>query len=58
MGAIRPRPHVVDGEVVARPTVHLTLAFDHRVCDGADAARFLTGLRELVETPELALLGS
>lgn len=58
VGAIRPRPHVVDGEVVARPTVHLTLAFDHRVCDGADAARFLTGLRELVETPELALLGS
>lgn len=56
VGSIKPRPHVVDGEVVARPTVALTLVFDHRVCDGSEAARFLTGLRELIEAPELALL--
>lgn len=56
VGSIKPRPHVVDDEVVARPTVALTLVFDHRVCDGAEAARFLTGLRDLIETPELALL--
>jgi 2-oxoisovalerate dehydrogenase E2 component (dihydrolipoyl transacylase) len=58
VGSIRPRPHVVDGDVVARPTASLTLAFDHRVCDGAEAASFMTGLRDLVEAPELALLGS
>jgi 2-oxoisovalerate dehydrogenase E2 component (dihydrolipoyl transacylase) len=56
VGSIRPRPHVVDGEVVARPTVSLTLAFDHRVADGAEAGRFLSDLRELAEAPELALL--
>jgi pyruvate dehydrogenase E2 component (dihydrolipoamide acetyltransferase) len=58
VGAVKPRPHVVDGEVVARPTGNLTLAFDHRVCDGAEAGRFLTQLREMVEHPEIALLGS
>jgi 2-oxoisovalerate dehydrogenase E2 component (dihydrolipoyl transacylase) len=56
VGSIRQRPHVVDGEVVARHTASLTLAFDHRVCDGAEAARFLTTVRDLVEAPELALL--
>jgi 2-oxoisovalerate dehydrogenase E2 component (dihydrolipoyl transacylase) len=56
VGSIRPRPHVVDDQVVARPTASLTLAFDHRVCDGAEAAGFLTGLRDLIEAPELALL--
>jgi pyruvate dehydrogenase E2 component (dihydrolipoamide acetyltransferase) len=56
VGAIRPRPHVVDGTVVARPTAALTLAFDHRVCDGAEAGRFLGQLRRTIEAPELALL--
>jgi pyruvate dehydrogenase E2 component (dihydrolipoamide acetyltransferase) len=56
VGAIRPRPHVVDGAVVARPTAALTLAFDHRVCDGAEAGRFLGQLRRTIEAPELALL--
>lgn len=51
VGSIRPRPHVVDGEVVARPTTTLTLVFDHRVCDGVDPARFLTDLRARIEAP-------
>ena len=42
--------------IVARPTMTLTLAFDHRVVDGAQAAAFLTDLRELIEAPETALL--
>lgn len=50
--------HVVEGEVVALQTSTLTLAFDHRVCDGVEVAGLLGDLRELVETPELALLGS
>jgi 2-oxoisovalerate dehydrogenase E2 component (dihydrolipoyl transacylase) len=56
VGSIRRRPHVVDDEVVARSTATLTLVFDHRVADGADAGRYLSELRALVETPELALI--
>jgi pyruvate dehydrogenase E2 component (dihydrolipoamide acetyltransferase) len=51
VGVIRPRAVVVDDVVVARPTVRLTCCFDHRVCDGADAGRFLSDLRDLVEAP-------
>ena len=56
MGALKPRAVVVDGEVVARPTMTLTCAFDHRVADGAQVAAFLRELRDLIESPELALL--
>jgi 2-oxoisovalerate dehydrogenase E2 component (dihydrolipoyl transacylase) len=56
MGSLKPRPIVVDGEVVARPTMSLTCAFDHRIIDGAQAAAFLAELRGLIESPELALL--
>ncbi len=56
VGSIKLRPHVVDGAVVARPTATLTLAFDHRVADGAEAGRLLGRLGELIEAPELALL--
>jgi len=58
VGSIKERPAVVDGVVAARPTTALTLVFDHRVCDGAEAAAFLGDLRDLVERPELALLNS
>jgi 2-oxoisovalerate dehydrogenase E2 component (dihydrolipoyl transacylase) len=56
MGALRERAVVVDGTVLARPTMTLTCVFDHRVADGAQAAEFLCELRELVESPETALL--
>jgi 2-oxoisovalerate dehydrogenase E2 component (dihydrolipoyl transacylase) len=56
MGAIKIRPVVDDGEVVARPTMTLTCVFDHRVADGAQAARFLCELRNLIESPQTALL--
>lgn len=55
VGAIRPQAVVVDGVICARRTGRLTCAFDHRVCDGSDAARFLVRLKALVEQPELAL---
>jgi pyruvate dehydrogenase E2 component (dihydrolipoamide acetyltransferase) len=57
VGSMRPRP-VVDeesGAIVARPTIQLTLACDHRVLYGADGARFLTYVRERLERP-LSLL--
>ncbi len=56
MGALKPRPVVVDDAVTARPTMSLTCAFDHRIADGAQVAQFLVELRGLIEAPELALL--
>jgi pyruvate dehydrogenase E2 component (dihydrolipoamide acetyltransferase) len=52
VGSLKPRA-VVDesGAVVARPTIKLTLACDHRILYGADGARFLARLRELLEKP-------
>ena len=44
------------GEVVVRPTMTLTCAFDHRVADGAQAAQFVCELRDLIESPQTALL--
>jgi pyruvate dehydrogenase E2 component (dihydrolipoamide acetyltransferase) len=56
VGSLKPRPVVGEsGELVARPTVLLTLACDHRILYGAEGARFLARLRELLERP-LALL--
>jgi 2-oxoisovalerate dehydrogenase E2 component (dihydrolipoyl transacylase) len=56
MGSLKPRPVVDYGDVVARPTMSLTCAFDHRIIDGAQAAAFLCELRDLIEAPERALL--
>ena len=56
MGSLKPRAVVVDDAVVARPTMTLTCAFDHRIVDGAQAAGFLGELRGLLESPESALL--
>jgi 2-oxoisovalerate dehydrogenase E2 component (dihydrolipoyl transacylase) len=58
MGSLKPRPVVVDDAVVARPTMTLTCAFDHRIADGAQVAAFLGELKRLIESPELALLDS
>jgi pyruvate dehydrogenase E2 component (dihydrolipoamide acetyltransferase) len=52
VGALRPRPIVDEsGAIVARPTIQLTLACDHRIVYGVDGARFLARLRELLERP-------
>ncbi|OBK49615.1 dihydrolipoamide acetyltransferase family protein [Mycobacterium sp. 1081908.1] len=56
MGAIRPRPVVIGDEVAVRSTVSLTCVFDHRVADGAQVAQFVCELRDLIESPETALL--
>jgi pyruvate dehydrogenase E2 component (dihydrolipoamide acetyltransferase) len=55
IGRIAPRPWVVDDTVVVRPVVQLTLSFDHRVCDGAEAAGFLRRIADLVQRPMLLL---
>jgi pyruvate dehydrogenase E2 component (dihydrolipoamide acetyltransferase) len=51
IGALEPRAVVRDGEIVARHTLTLTLGCDHRILYGADAARFLGRVRELLEQP-------
>jgi 2-oxoisovalerate dehydrogenase E2 component (dihydrolipoyl transacylase) len=55
IGRIIPRPWIVEGEVKARPITQLTLAFDHRVCDGAIAGGFLRFVADCVESPARAL---
>ncbi|BBY34950.1 branched-chain alpha-keto acid dehydrogenase subunit E2 [Mycolicibacter minnesotensis] len=56
IGALKPRPAVVDDTVAVRQQLTLTCAFDHRVADGAQVAEFLCALRDLIEQPEMALL--
>jgi pyruvate dehydrogenase E2 component (dihydrolipoamide acetyltransferase) len=51
VGALAPRAVVHDGAVVARHTLAVTLVCDHRALYGADAARFLARIRELLEEP-------
>jgi pyruvate dehydrogenase E2 component (dihydrolipoamide acetyltransferase) len=55
VGAVKPTPVVVDGEVDVAPLMQVTLTCDHRAIDGADGADFLRTLVALVEQPALAL---
>lgn len=55
IGRIIERPWVVGGQVVARRVTQLTLAFDHRVCDGGTAGGFLRFVADCVESPARAL---
>jgi 2-oxoisovalerate dehydrogenase E2 component (dihydrolipoyl transacylase) len=55
LGRIIDRPWVVDGQVVVRKMGELTLAFDHRVCDGGTAGGFLRYVADCVESPVGAL---
>ena len=57
-GAIRERPWVHEGQLAVRHVCRLTLAFDHRICDGGEAGRFVAYLAELCEHPALILLHS
>jgi len=53
VGRIAPKVVPRDGQAVIRSMCTLSLVFDHRVVDGAPAARFLSYIRELVEEPYL-----
>jgi len=56
VGRGRPTPVVRDGQIVPRLVLPLSLAFDHRVVDGMEAARFSTDLVGLLEAPERLFL--
>ncbi len=57
VGRIDRRPVVAEDRVVAGRVLTLSLTFDHRIVDGAPAARFLQELGRLVEHPGPALMG-
>jgi pyruvate dehydrogenase E2 component (dihydrolipoamide acetyltransferase) len=55
IGRIIERPWVVDGQIAVRQMTQLTLAFDHRACDGATAGGFLRFVADCVESPAHAM---
>ncbi len=50
LGGIAEKPGVVDGQIVIREYLSITLSFDHDLIDGAPAARFTQRLKELIES--------
>jgi pyruvate dehydrogenase E2 component (dihydrolipoamide acetyltransferase) len=51
VGSVQPTPVVVDGVIGVAQVMRVTLSADHRVTDGAEAARFLQVLAKYLETP-------
>ncbi|MEI9478246.1 MAG: dihydrolipoamide acetyltransferase family protein [Deltaproteobacteria bacterium] len=56
VGKIKDMPVVKEGKIEIRKILHLSLSFDHRVVDGAEAVRFLNTVIEHLEDPDLILL--
>jgi len=57
-GKIVEKPWVRNGKIEIRKILHLSLTFDHRVTDGADAAKFLTKVIKYLEDPALLFIES
>ena len=55
VGSTEEKPVVVEGEVVVRQRMELTLTCDHRAIDGAAGAQFLGDVKAFLEEPGLAL---
>jgi pyruvate/2-oxoglutarate dehydrogenase complex dihydrolipoamide acyltransferase (E2) component len=49
VGAIEKRAIVIDDAIAIRPVCHITLGYDHRLVDGADAGRFLSFVKQRLE---------
>ncbi|RRQ25003.1 2-oxo acid dehydrogenase subunit E2 [Rhodococcus sp. Eu-32] len=58
IGRIIDRPWVVEGQLTVRKVTQLSIAFDHRVCDGGVAGGFLRTVADYIENPVLALGGA
>ena len=56
VGRIADRPVVVDGQIVVRPMMNLCLSYDHRIIDGAPAAKFLQCIKHYLENPVWLLM--
>jgi 2-oxoglutarate dehydrogenase E2 component (dihydrolipoamide succinyltransferase) len=57
MHKIQERPVVVNGKIEARPMMYLAVSYDHRIIDGRESVSFLVRVKELLENPELLLIG-
>ncbi len=57
MHAIKERPIVENGQVVAAPMMYIALSYDHRIIDGKDAVLFLVDIKNQLENPHKMLLG-
>ncbi len=57
MHKIEDRAVVINGQVVVRPMMYLALSYDHRIIDGRESVGFLVRVKELLEDPELLLMG-
>ena len=56
MHRIEQRAVVVDGDIVARPMMHLALSYDHRIVDGREAVLFLAEIKKSIEDPARLIL--
>jgi pyruvate dehydrogenase E2 component (dihydrolipoamide acetyltransferase) len=56
LARVQEKPVVRDGQIVVRRILPLTLSFDHRIADGADAARFVNEVVRLLSDPGALLL--
>jgi len=57
MHKIQERPMAINGQVLVRPMMYLALSYDHRIIDGRESVSFLVRVKELLENPELLLMG-
>ena len=55
VGAIMDKPVAIDGALVIRPMMNVTLTYDHRIIDGAEAAKFMRTLKLFLEAPSTIL---
>jgi pyruvate/2-oxoglutarate dehydrogenase complex dihydrolipoamide acyltransferase (E2) component len=53
---LKERPAVVDGQIVARWMMNLSISLDHRLVDGWDGAMFLQSVKQLLEDPTLMFM--
>ena len=57
MHKIQDRAMAINGQVVIRPMMYLAVSYDHRIIDGKESVSFLVRVKELLENPELLLMG-
>ena len=55
VAAILDKPVAVNGQIVIRPMMNITLTYDHRTIDGAEAGKFMRTLKAFIEDPILIL---
>ena len=57
MHKIQDRPMAINGKVEIRPMMYVAVSYDHRIIDGRESVGFLVRVKELLENPELLLIG-